>query len=242
MRPKTAYEQLEWIDAYFQNALPPQERIEFEDELRTNPEFAKEVAFMQQVEDVVDDFLLAEMVSEIHAEKVQEWHAEEPRVHEAPVIPLHQPAAGRVPWWKWSAGMAAAATIAFTSYITLSPIELHDSLSQTIRGEDNSISEQPSRVCFENFYAGRSFVMTQQPEQAIPRLQQVIDCEVRPYFKDASKWYLTVAYLQADQAQQAENMYQEITKNPDFQYDINWLDKQKIRWQIRIAKWFGKSN
>ncbi|WP_420156032.1 hypothetical protein [Siphonobacter sp.] len=240
MRPKTGQEQMEWIDAYLHDALSSTERAAFEKEMISNPEFAREVEFMQQADSVIDDFLLAEMVGEIHAEKVQEWKdAEAEPAKETPVIPLHREPQ-QVPWWKWSAGTAAAVTIAFTSYITLSPIQVQDTLSQTLRGGDASISEQPSRICFENFYAGRSFVMTQQPSQAIPRLQQVIDCEVRPYFKDASKWYLTVAYLQANQPKEAETIYQEITENPDFSYDITWLDKQKISWQIRIAKWFGK--
>ena len=242
MRPKSGQEQMEWIDAYLRNALSPEEREAFEKEMNTNAEFALEVEFMQQADSVIDDFLLADLVAEIHAEKVEEWNTTEPRPErEAPVIPLQSPRRTQVPWWKWSAGTAAAVTIAFTTYITLSPIQVGDTLNQTLRGGEARISEQPSRICFENFYAGRSFVMTQQPSHAIPRLQQVIDCEVRPYFKDASKWYLTVAYLQDNKPEEAEHMYQEIMDNPDFSYDISWLDKQKISWQIRIAKWFGKN-
>lgn len=233
---------MEWIESYLQNALSPSEREEFEKELNTNAEFAREVEFMQQADSVIDDFLLADLVAEIHAEKVEEWNTEtEETEEETPVIPLHTPNRAAVPWWKWSAGTAAAVTIAFTTYITLSPIRVGDTLNQALRGGEARISEQPSRICFENFYAGRSFVMTQQPTHAIPRLQQVIDCEVRPYFKDASRWYLTVAYLQDNQPEEAESMYQQIISNPEFSYDISWLDRQKISWQIRIAKWFGKS-
>ena len=92
------------IEDYFNEKLPPPERVQFEQDLRTNPQMAEEVAFYLKTKEVLRDQVLAER----HAE----WQKLPRRTAKTPVrrlTPWHYPAAAMIVLamglaWLWLSG------------------------------------------------------------------------------------------------------------------------------------------
>jgi hypothetical protein len=256
MKPKTPPEVTEWIEAYLRHELSGEDLALFKQQMVMDPAFAAEVEFMELTHALLDDHLLFEDVRQIHAEKVLEWQADEEHATQTPVIPLpivpanvstepSLPAIQRslvpqrstaVPLWGRSAAAAAVAGVALVGYLSLAPISIDDEVRMTTRGGSTEIRERPSQLCYDNFYTGKALLQANQPIQAIGQLEQVATCEVRPYFKDASKWYLTLAYLEAEQIPKAETLYKEITQAPTFRYAIKPVNRWKLWWRLRWSK------
>lgn len=258
MKPKTPPEVTEWIEAYLRQDLSEEELLLFKQEMVADPAFAAEVEFMQLTNALLDDYLILDDVRQIHAEKVLEWQADEAREaeQEVPVIrmpfapaqtstepvtaPIQRPLLPQrstaVPLWGRSAAAAAVAGVALVGYLSLSPIAIDDEVRMTTRGGQVDVREQPSQLCYDNFYTGKALLLANQPQKAIQHLERVATCEVRPYFKDASKWYLTLAYLDAQQVPQAEALYKEIAQAPTFKYAIKPVNRWKLWWRLRWSK------
>lgn len=257
MKPKTPPEVTEWIEAYLRQDLSGEELRLFKQEMAADPSFAAEVEFMELTNALLDDYLILDDVRQIHAEKVLEWQADEANeVDDVPVIrmpiapgkvtsepdtpsiqrPLLPQRSTTVPLWGKSAAAAAVAGVALVGYLSLSPIGIDDEVRMTTRGGLAEVREQPSQLCYDNFYTGKALLLANQPQQAIQHLERVATCEVRPYFKDASKWYLTLAYLDAERVPQAEALYKEIARAPTFRYAIKPVNRWKLWWRLRWSK------
>lgn len=244
MKPITPPEESEWIEAYLNNQLAPAERSEFEAEMAQNALLREEVETRRLLHDVIDEFNLRAEIAAIHAEKMAEpawnepeWTTEEAEPTEPRVIPLpvHRPESKPV-WWRRAAAIAAAAGGLWMGYLSFAPISPHETATHITRG-----GQQPSSFCYTNYYAGKAYLNSRQPEKAIPCLEQVVNCEIRPYFKDASKWFLAVACLQSGQTERAERLYSEIKQSADFEYPIGTLDRWKMDWQLRVARMWPTS-
>lgn len=244
MKPITPPEESEWIEAYLNNQLNASERSEFEVEMARNAALQEEVETRRLLHDVIDEFNLRAEIAAIHAEKMgqsewvePEWSEEEAEPGEPRVIPLpvYRPQAKPV-WWRRAAAIAAAAGGLWMGYLSFSPISPHETSTHITRG-----GQQPSSFCYTNYYAGKAYLNSRQPDKAIPCLEQVVNCEIRPYFKDASKWFLAVACLQSGQTERAEQLYGEIKQSAEFEYPIGTLDRWKMDWQLRVARMWPSS-
>jgi tetratricopeptide (TPR) repeat protein len=242
MRLSNPPEESEWIEAYLNDRLNSSEKAEFEAKLALNPELREEVELRRLMFDVIDEYNLRAEIAAVHAEKMgepewaqAEWADEDELLQDSPEpliipLPVHRPPAKPV-WWRRAAAIAAAAGGLWMGYLAFDPITPHESATHITRG-----GQQPSSFCYTNYYTGKAYLNSRQPEKAIPCLEQVMNCEIRPYFKDASKWFLAVAYLQSGQTKRAEQIYDEIKQSPDFQYPIGAVDRWKMDWQLRVAR------
>ncbi len=91
---------LEYIEAYFQQTLSEDEQRRFEEQCRTDEQFAQEVAFYVTARQATRNALLQQ--------KEQQWKQEVPGNHEGKVIPMRKPVFRA---WMWYA--AAACVILF---------------------------------------------------------------------------------------------------------------------------------
>ncbi len=235
-------EESEWIEDYLNDRLNSFQKAEFEAEMVRNHELREEVEGRRLMLDVIDEYTLRAEIAAIHAEKMAEpewvqpqWADEDDLLHESaePLViplPINRPSAKPV-WWRRAAAIAAAAGGLWMGYLSFDPIAPHEIATHITRG-----GQQPSSFCYTNYYTGKAYLNSRQPEKAIPCLEQVVNCEIRPYFKDASKWFLAVAYLQSGQTKRAEAIYDEIKQSPDFQYPIGAVDRWKMDWQLRVAR------
>jgi hypothetical protein len=258
MKRKTPPEQTEWIEAYLRGSLFGEELALFKQEMVNDPEFAAEVEFMELTHALLDDIIIEDDVRQIHAQKVQEWKADEEEAQRPAVRPLHAPIqsaepaealdneptilrplhaerTSTVPLWGRSAAAAAVAGVALVGYLSLTPVSVGDDIRMATRGEGPA-TDQSSTLCYDSFYTGKALLTSDQAGEAIPHLERVLTCEVRPYFKDAAKWYLSVAYLNSDQPAQAERLYTEFTKDEDAQYPVKTIDRMKVWWRLRWKK------
>ncbi len=229
-------EESEWIEAYLDHKLEASERAIFEAKLSHDDNFREEVALRRLMHEVIDEYDLRAEIAAIHAEKMGESELaeeEEPLQFIEPIVrplPVNRPAPKVRPlWWRSAAAVAAAGGL-WVGYLSFDSIAVHEETTHVTRG-----GNQPSSACYSNYYAARQFLVSQQPDKAIPCLEQVVDCEVRPYFKDASKWFLAVACLQSGQTERAGKLFEQIKGAPDFQYEISALDRWKMDWQLRFA-------
>ncbi|MCY7353013.1 MAG: hypothetical protein LH606_20545 [Cytophagaceae bacterium] len=247
MRPNTPPEESEWIDTYLNNQLTASGKLEFEAEMACDPALQTEVDIRRLLHDVIDEYNLQAEIAAIHAEMMEE--EEEVQLTETRVIPMpvSRPVPGehslreqllpveRPLWWKRAASIAAAAGGIWMGYLSFTPITSHDGVSHIMRGA-KAKQEQPSSFCYDNYYLGQEHLSNKRPGEAIPHFEQVTDCEVRPYFKDASKWFLAVACLQAGQTDRATTLLNEIRQAADFQYPVTTVDLWKMEWQLRLAR------
>lgn len=70
----------------------------------------------------------------------------------------------------------------------------------------------------ETFRVGYAYLQRNKPEQAIDAFRQVVDNSNAFMIKDKAEYYLALAYLQADQVDQATGIMQRINSSEDHDY------------------------
>ena len=247
MRPSTLPEESEWIDAYLGNQLTASGKAEFEAIMAVDKNLQEGVKLHHLLHDVIDEYNLQAEIAAIHAEMMEE--EEEVSLMETRVIrmPVNRPEleelasrnqflVERPLWWKRTAGIAAAAGGICLGYLSFAPITPFDGANHIMRGGKKATQERPSSFCYDTYYKGLEYLSNEQPDKAISRFEEVVSCEVRPYFRDASKWFLAVACLEAGQTDRAKALVNEIRHTPVFQYPVKTIDFWKMEMQIRLAQ------
>ncbi|MFK7770510.1 MAG: tetratricopeptide repeat protein [Saprospiraceae bacterium] len=70
------------------------------------------------------------------------------------------------------------------------------------------LQDQPDNVSFQ-FYQANIFLSSQNAANAIPIFQKIID-DNNPLFEEQARWYLSLAYLQLDQKENAKVLLEKI--------------------------------
>ena len=142
-------------------------------------------------------------------------------------------------WNRILAGVAAVTFMVF-SYLTYSPIRLPDADNNVmvLRTMDTTLLTGEQRIAFENFFEGQARIVEGDYVRAAHHFETVLNVEdLRPYFKEATEWHLEVSYLRSRQINRANQMYERVQRCKDCTYEVSWLNRLKMSWQLFIAGW-----
>ncbi|MET3126534.1 tetratricopeptide (TPR) repeat protein [Arcicella rosea] len=229
MNTQDDYQRLETIEQYFNGSLSVDEMANFENALKNDFDFSKEVSDYQKLTNMIKEITIEQNIIAT-LDKLEQ---------EEPITPLKKKASF-LTLFPYLSGLVAACLI-FVLYASFSVIQLPGSENDLtiVRDVDVSILSPVEKKVFDNFYAGQSYLAEGQFQKAVQSFQVVLkNNNLRPYFKEATQWHLVLAYLKSGQIQEANHLYDELSSCNDCVYPIGKIDKAKLWWQIFWAKVF----
>jgi hypothetical protein len=138
-------------------------------------------------------------------------------------------------------GIGVAASVLFILYASFSVVQLPGSENDLtiVRDIDPTVLSKIQKNAFDHFYAGQSHITEGQFQAAVLDFEAVLETpNLRPYFKQATKWHLIIAELKSGQVAKAKQHYQELNNCNDCVYPVGFLNKSKLWWQIFWANVF----
>ena len=221
------------MENYINGRMTAEEQQRFEREMSRNPELQEEVEMHRKLVSSIETESVRQMLEQIH----EEHFAQE----ETPIVPMRSRSryfplaiAASVAllilagWWvfSWQSSQPEALYAAY-----FSPDE---GLPTTLGYMDNArfaegmvsyklgdyaealdywqplLSADPANDTL-NYYAGLAYLASERPEQAITRLDKVVENETSGYYTDA-RWYLSLAYLKNEQADEARTYLRQLAE------------------------------
>jgi len=241
------------IEQFLANEMAPSERTAFKNELRSNPDLARELKLAQAIDsailsdDVID--LRQKLIAAINAGKVSE--------KEVPVVRINTRK-----WWYAAASLLALVAVSATLYLQTNRNLSTDSLfsqyynSENIvditRGDENIVDAvikfqqkdySTASVMFKKildkdesniavwFYYGISNIETQNYQNSIKAFNTIINQNDNLYIEHA-EWYLGLCYLKNNQKDKAMDQFVAIASNPEnfhHQEAKNILEKLQLK-------------
>ncbi|MFC0182172.1 hypothetical protein SAMN04515674_101168 [Pseudarcicella hirudinis] len=221
---------LDAIERFCRGEMNTPEKEEFDRLLTNDPLLAKEV----------DDYkrLLTIMKAATIESRVRATLAELEITEPIGLTPV-------VPRWKKPVflylGSLAAACVLFILYASISSVQLPGSENDLtiVRDVDPAVLSSSQKSAFDHFYAGQSHIAEGQFQTAVLDFQEVLKTEnLRPYFEEATKWHLVLAYLGSNQPQNARKIYNELDNCTACVYPVGFMNKSKLWWKIFWANLF----
>lgn len=112
------------------------------------------------------------------------------------------------------------------------------STNSEFKPSPNILSRQ--EVAFEKFVLGQGYFSSKDFPKAIQLFEEAIKTpDLRNQVKEALEWHLCIAYLSNNQTEKADYWMTEIEKISEPKYQISWVNKLKVKWQILIKKTFS---
>lgn len=222
-RPEDKVAELEWIERYLANDLLPNERQEVEQIMEEDQNFALEVQQIKKTHEMMQQAFLAQRA--LSTLKRLQADSNRQRSRRQRVL-------------QWT-GALAVSGVAAMLFLLFAPIQFPSSENDysLTRGSESRSLVKEQRVVFEQFFEGQAHIAEGQYVLAAKNFEQVLQSNnIRPYFKEAAQWHLAVAYLRSGQTAKAERIYRSLADCADCEYPISTLDRWKIWWQIKRAK------
>jgi hypothetical protein len=228
MRPTDQLQQWEWIEAYYQDKLPAEERLVFEQELANDAEFRETALRLQTADEALRLLSLENTVRKAIRHELNQSH------------PLRRLRIGRI-----VVGGMFLISLGLT-YLTFDRVDLQiyrDDVTLTQRyrelGEDSQATTLTprQRAFYRDFFDAQAFLANGQPEMAITNLEKLARADsLRPYFRQAVQWHLMNAYLLNNQPDNADSTFRLLDQSGEPVYPVNRTDRWKVWWQIRWKK------
>lgn len=114
-----------------------------------------------------------------------------------------------------------------------------------VRSTNNEYKPSPNilsrqEVAFEKFVLGQGYFSAKDFPKAIQLFEEAIKTpDLRNQVREALEWHLCIAYLSDNQTDKADYWMNEIEKINEPKYQISWVNKLKVKWQILIKKTFS---
>ena len=223
------------IEQYLSNEMAAAEREAFNNELRSNPELARELKLSQAIDSALSDDIIdlrQKLIAAINAGRVSN--------KEVPVLRMNTPK-----WWYAAASLLALVAVSATLYFQTNHNVTNDSLfaqyynSENIvdltRGDENIVdavikfqqkdyvaaSELFKKILEKDnsniavwFYYGISNIETHNYDISIKAFTTIINHNDNLYIEHA-EWYLGLCYLKNNQKDKALDQFVAIASNPD---------------------------
>ncbi len=226
-RPTDQQAEHYWIESYLHGHLPAEERAVVEAEMEADPALQNEVLLLKRTHELMQEAFL-EQRAIATVKRLQATNR--PRSKGIRRIRLVS---------RSLAGIAVIGLV-LIAYLSLVPVSFPDSendINVTRSLADDSSAVMQQRV-FGEFFEGQTHLTEGQYALAVKNFEQVVrNPDIRPYFREAAQWHLTVAYLKSGQPAKAQRMYDQFKHCIDCEYAIGSVDRWKIWWQIQWAKW-----
>lgn len=219
------------IEDYLNNRLDAVERAIFERRMAQDEDFREEVVKLQLLRMIAKKQATRNKIQLIQSQKLANWHAEDMAENNE----TEQERKPRFRIVRNFGTLAAAASIATVCYLNFSAITLPNETTLAERGNSTEL-DSLQKINFENYLAAQKALNSGDNKLAIERFEQVIEGrELRPYYIDASRWFIAVANVE-ENPEKAEDMMQDILSKKDFKYEVSFLDKARMWTKIQINK------
>ena len=222
-RPTDKVAELEWIERYWANELPQNERAELEQALRDDPDFAAEATQIKKTQEIMQQaFLEQRALSTL--KRLQANHNRQ-RTQKQRLL-------------RWSGALMATGMAAML-FLLFAPVQFPNSENDytLTRGSQVKAMPKEQQLVFDQFFEGQTHIAEGQYALAVQNFEQVLqNNNIRAYFREAAQWHLTLAYLRSGQVAKAEQLYDSFEGCTDCEYPVSALNRWKIWWQIKRAK------
>lgn len=224
------------IEQYMADEMAPFKRIAFEQELKTNPDLAKELKLSQNI----DSALRRNDIIDLRQKLNNAMHPGHTVKNEMPVVHIRFRK-----WWYVAAMLVAFLVVSAIVYMQKSPGNLNDSLfneyytSENIidqtRGDENIVQAvvkfqekdfRTASLLFKRildadnsniavrFYYGISNIETGNYDNSIKAFTDIINQNDNLYIEHA-EWYLGLCYLKNNQKAEAIGQFAIVASDPD---------------------------
>jgi tetratricopeptide (TPR) repeat protein len=224
------------IEQYLANEMTPSERISFEQELKLNPELAKELKLSQ----TIDSALMRDDIIDIRQKLIATMHAGREVKTEVPVVKMQTRR-----WWYVAASLVAFIAVATTLYMQIPRSISNDSLFTEYYNSENIVDQTRSNqniveavVRFQQkdfrtasalfkrildtdnsnmavwFYYGISNIEIGNYDNSIKAFTEIINQNDNLYIEHA-EWYRGLCYLKNNQKAKAIRQFDIVASNPD---------------------------
>ncbi len=231
------------IDKYFENSLNPQERVAFNELLKTDQAFQDEFTFQKNLK-----VAIKASNQDLIKEKLQ--HCENKIQNKRKVLPLYKK------WWFVSTIAASIVLLLWISfYNSPSPETIYvdhfkpyrNVVMPVVRGENNEMSiKQSAFVAYENgnynkalhlfndapglkketssFYQAMCYMALDKPTKAILLLKPIADSSIAndevKNLNQLANWYLGLAYLNNNDQKNAKLQFQHMLDHQYLHYNV----------------------
>jgi hypothetical protein len=223
------------IEDYLNDRLGETEKTDFEARMAADTDLREEVVKLQLLRQIAKRNATRENIKAIQAEKLAEWNSESTDNQE--VIEEIKP---KFKIWRSIGTFAAASSVALLIYLNFSSVSMPNETTLSERGNSTEL-DSIQKVHFENYLTAQKALKSGDNATAITYFEKVSNAtEIRPYYRDASRWFLAVANVNKN-PKNAEDLMQDILGEKEFQYEISALDKARIWTKIQVSKvknWF----
>lgn len=221
------------IEDYLNNRLDAVERAIFERRMAQDEDFREEVVKLQLLRMIAKKQATRNKIQLIQSQKLANWRSE--NLEENVESEEEEERKPRFRILRNAGTLAAAASIAVVCYLNFSAITLPNETTLAERGNSTEL-DSLQKINFENYLAAQKALNSGNNKLAIERFEQVIEGrELRPYYIDASRWFIAVANVE-ENPEKAEDMMQDILSKKDFKYEVSFLDKARMWTKIQINK------
>jgi tetratricopeptide (TPR) repeat protein len=224
------------IEQYIANEMTPSERINFEQELKLNPDLAKELKLSQ----TIDSALMRDDIIDMRQKLIASMQAGREVKMEVPVVKMPSRK-----WWYVAASLVALIAVAFTLYMQIPHAVSNDSLFNEYYNSENIVDQTRSNqniveavVKFQQkdyrtasalfkrildtdnsniavcFYYGISNIETGNYDNSIKAFTAIINHIDNLYIEHAD-WYLGLCYLKNNQKAKAIGQFDIVASNPE---------------------------
>jgi tetratricopeptide (TPR) repeat protein len=247
------------IQAYLRGTLPKIRREKFELKLQNDPEFEAKVNELRPIFETLEDISTETKIKEIIINQNEIEPLEENQKEMSPkkIKPLFQ----RV--FQYSAAACVLLLLGVVWYDSTSSSRLYgeyykpesvgrsgnfndcpDKISLSLYYQKafqsflESIEKMPSTPC-NAYYKGLCYLEFNNQSKAIALFKQATLSNDN-YIKQSSEWYLGLALIKNNEEGKAKDVFQQILKTPEHQYEMNAkelvvkLDKEPFLFRIRF--------
>lgn len=226
MKPTDQQEEFERIEDYLAGRLTRKQVLVFEKQLADDPEFKKEVEEIRLAQDKLQQvFAEEEILKTIRSFQKNER--------------IKQSGLRRFTIIRYAGTFAAAASLLFALYVSFSTIEFPDTENDfnITRGVDTTNFTPEQRTAFSSFFDGQAHLVEGLYLLAVSDFESSLKVgNVRPYFREAAQWHLSVAYMKSGQAEKAEAIYNTFSECVSCEYPVSQINRWKLWWQIQLSK------
>jgi hypothetical protein len=226
------------IEDYLNDRLDATTKADFEARMAVDTDLREEVVKLQLLRQIAKRNATREKIKAIQTEKISEWKAEATDNEE--ITDETERAKPKLKIWRNFGTFAAAASVALVMYLNFSSISMPNEATLSERGNGAEL-DSIQKVNFENYLTAQKALQSGDNATAISYFEKVANAtEIRPYYKDASTWFLAVANVEKS-PKKAEELMQNILSKQDFKYEVSLLDKARMWTKIQVSKvknWF----
>lgn len=202
----------EQIEDYVSGVMSETDKVSFEEKIKSDTQLQKQVNETQRLREVLLRNRVRNSINSARAE------IQKPRKGKGLIFTL--------------GGFAAAASILL--FMLSSPMML---TSQEFNYRGETTINQASEARLKDFEQAQAIINKgENPEEAIKILEKLAyNPEISSNYQRNSKWMLVIAYLQANEATKAEEIFNKINCE-GIECPFSSWEKAKIKWQIFWGK------